>query len=326
MSSNLILKDLGFHQKPVTSCRWSHDGKYLGSSSKDKTCKISQLEPSGNIRSFHTASRSSSSEAYPRELYWNPTTSSSFCICADGYLEIWDVRAPRPGFKTAICKEFEYAAWSPDAKYIAYVDSGNRLDILDLAAGKTVAGTRSASELNELTWTAGSNYLLIATNGAELRTGDIEILSFGDNKIGSVDKITAHTERCHRVRIDRQYNRMAVGSADQTITLWELEDLICYKTINLDLAGINFDFSGDGKHLAVTSNSPPDTIDKKSYMFEVYDVCNGALLARQDMRHKVNNPAWHPTEKNLVVASVEDTSPSPAYMRMITLPKTLFDV
>ena len=71
-----------------------------------------------------------------------------------------------------------------------------------------------------------------------------------------MDSIFAHTEKCDRLKIDANYERMAVGSYEGSVSLWDLEDLICYHTLEVGEMVEDMSFSGDGRYIAITSKSP----------------------------------------------------------------------
>ena len=67
-------------------------------------------------------------------------------------------------------------------------------------------------EINELIWSANSNYLLIATASAD--SGNIDIIEFQSQKSDLLlyDTIAAHTSNCFTIKADSpNYRRMAVG-------------------------------------------------------------------------------------------------------------------
>ena len=77
-----------------------------------------------------------------------------------------------------------------------------------------------------------------------------------EEKVQLMDSIFAHTEKCDRLKIDANYERMAVGSYEGSVSLWDLEDLICYHTLDVGEMVEDMSFSGDGRYIAITSKSP----------------------------------------------------------------------
>mmetsp|Transcript_33488 Transcript_33488/g.66415 ORF Transcript_33488/g.66415 Transcript_33488/m.66415 type:complete len:113 (-) Transcript_33488:39-377(-) len=109
------------------------------------------------------------------------------------------------------------------------------------------------------------------------------------------------------MRVDALKQRLAVGSLDHCVSLWELNDMICTHTINMESEVRGMSFSGDGCYLAVVAEDPHVTI---------CDSETGEVLTRVATRQKLNSLAWHPSQSLLCVAA-EDKSASPQYLRFI---------
>ena len=64
----------------------------------------------------------------------------------------------------------------------------------------------------------------------------IDILSVAVNtdsaEIVPVTSVGAHTSNCYGLKIDKQHRNLALGSADFLVSLWDLEDMVCYNTIS----------------------------------------------------------------------------------------------
>ncbi len=147
MMQPVVIKDLNLHNKGVKSCRWSGDGRYLGTSSTtEKNTKISQLEPSGTIKSIQTIPNSQG--IY--QVVWNPTDSQHFALTGqDKFVEMWDVRAPRASAKIAVPSGTnDYASWSPDGRYIGAVNANGVFTVVDTRAGKCIADMKFATEVH----------------------------------------------------------------------------------------------------------------------------------------------------------------------------------
>jgi WD40 repeat protein len=147
MMQPVVIKDLNLHNKGVKSCRWSGDGRYLGTSSTaEKNTKISQLEPSGTIKSIQTIPNSQG--IY--QVVWNPTDSQHFALTGqDKFVEMWDVRAPRASAKIAVPSGTnDYASWSPDGRCIGAVNANGVFTVVDTRAGKCIADMKFATEVH----------------------------------------------------------------------------------------------------------------------------------------------------------------------------------
>jgi WD40 repeat protein len=99
---------------------------------------------------------------------------------------------------------------------------------------------------NEFAWSANSDHILVArgANGV----GGVDLISFTTNSNNSnkdssvkttheltlVDTINAHSAAGAVLRIDPTFSHMAIGSMDQTVSLWDLEDLVCRNSFALE--------------------------------------------------------------------------------------------
>jgi WD40 repeat protein len=111
---------------------------------------------------------------------------------------------------------------------------------------------------------------LIAAAGSTEGKGLVTVWSFGEGDITETAALTAHNSSCLNLKIDANFERMAVGSTDYGISLWNLDDLICYASAvseyafglaeyDISLANELFlrtsvrclSFSGDGRMLSV---------------------------------------------------------------------------
>lgn len=100
--------------------------------------------------------------------------------------------------------------------------------------------------MNDLVWTANSDYFLAATGGDGVGSVDIlSLLSAEGSKSSSsdssavselqlVESVSAHVANCLGMRTDIEKQRLAVGSLDHCVSLWELNDMICTHTINME--------------------------------------------------------------------------------------------
>lgn len=60
------------------------------------------------------------------------------------------------------------------------------------------------AKLNQVSWTAGSDHILCATEGAS-RCGDMEIIAFKNNELKLEGTMQAHSATCDKLAIDNRY-------------------------------------------------------------------------------------------------------------------------
>lgn len=122
--------------------------------------------------------------------------------------------------------------WSPNGEYIAV---GNRMDnlmVLDVTASKQFKKVTFGYEINEMAWGYNSDHILVATGGNDM--GTIDVIGFKGDTLSLVDTICAHTSNCYSLKIDPTFNKLAVGSVDHTLSIWNLDDLISYANVQFE--------------------------------------------------------------------------------------------
>jgi WD40 repeat protein len=89
-------------------------------------------------------------------------------------------------------------------------------------------------QVNELAWSYNGNYILAACGSTD-GYGGLDILSFSpDNELELVDTILAHSTNCMQLKIDPSYQRMAISSYDQGISIWDIDTMISTHTITVE--------------------------------------------------------------------------------------------
>lgn len=64
--------------------------------------------------------------------------------------------------------------------------------------------------------------------------GAVDLIYTKSSTLQIVSSVNAHTCNCVNVRVDSTFQRMAVGSLDHLVSLWDLSELICHHTFNLE--------------------------------------------------------------------------------------------
>ena len=221
-----MLKEVNFHTRPLTCLNWNKDGQYLASASSDKTCKIGAIEQSGNMKSIQSITLTASCA----QVCWSPIDPVRFALVGDDKaVELYDVRASRAASKLTSLGSNLYSAWSPDGKYLAVLNRSDSIVIIDVATTKQIKKVKFGYEINELQWTANSNYLLVGTAAND--SGNIDILHLHNNELNLIDTIPAHASHCYGLKIDNGLKRLAVGSSDFNLSLWDLGEMVCHHIV-----------------------------------------------------------------------------------------------
>lgn len=191
------------------------------------------------------------------------------------------------------------------------------MTVFDANTGSQIKKVKFQYEVNELQWTANSDHLLIATAGAD--SGSIDIIKFNGEELFLVDTIAAHTSNCFSLKVDSAvFRRMAVGSGDFNVSLWDLGDMVCHHTLPFDSAVRSLAFSGDGRFLAIAPDSQA--------LITVADVDKGCEVVKVDCKGSVVALSWHP-KLPLIALALDDrpvtggTVTNTQYMRLLSIPQ-----
>lgn len=74
------------------------------------------------------------------------------------------------------------------------------------------------TKLNQVSWTAGSDHILCATEGAS-RCGDMEIIAFKNNELKLEGTMQAHSATCDKLAIDNRYSGVCSSFSVRTVYL-----------------------------------------------------------------------------------------------------------
>mmetsp|Transcript_27530 Transcript_27530/g.60950 ORF Transcript_27530/g.60950 Transcript_27530/m.60950 type:complete len:309 (+) Transcript_27530:156-1082(+) len=293
-------KDVPGYTKAVHDLKWNREGNFLGMVSADKTVKIGQLDRSGAFQNVHSIPNSSQMI----QLCWHSNEDSRLAICGDDKnVEIWDVRGSRAAMKIPTMGNNINVAWSPSGNNIVVGNRNDVLTVIDVRKGQQLTKKKFLYEVNELAWSANDQYLFSATGGDGV--GAVDVLSMENGELTVVDTIVGHVSNSINLKVDPLYRRMAVGSLDLSISLWDLESLTCTATCPLEQEVRSMSFSGDGTCLAVAT-------DDTSVL--IVDCASGASLAKVEGRSKLHSLSWHP-KQNVLAVAVDDRSPVPQFLR-----------
>src|SRR5438046_2277546 len=114
---------------------------------------------------------------------------------------------------------------------------------IDRTAMKVASNHRQHVQTNGTTFDWSGNRLFI-TNGE----GCVKILHYPSFETDIT--LTAHTSSCTTVTMSPSGEVMAAGGGDAIVSLWDTQDWICIRTLNLTEAPVkSVDFSFDGSYV-----------------------------------------------------------------------------
>jgi THO complex subunit 3 len=185
----------------------------------------------------------------------------------------------------------------------------DNLAVLDVRMNRQLKKMKCTNEINEMAWSFNSDHILVTTGGSEM--GGIDIMGvtvYTDTaEFMPVTSVMAHTSNCYCLKIDKQFRRMAVGSADFLVSLWNLEDMVCYSTIScLDSPIRCLSFSSSGEYIAAAAEGNNLMICDTQTAQQVVSIdCKSPLMAL----------SWHPEFNLIAIAPDADAAAddSPRY-------------
>jgi len=294
------------HSKPVTCVAWSCNGDHLASGSNDRTLRVWLLDQGGSsVRQLHSINYGVAVE----QVCWHPSVPTRYAtISGEKELRLWDARSSRSTGAVNVGGENINLAWSPDGRYLAVGNRDDCITVVDVSKNKALRKTKFNYEVNELAWSPNSQFLFMTTGVAE-PGGTVQVQRHVRGEILRHEAtLAAHTSNCFSVRVHAGARRMAVGSADTLLSVWDLEEMYCMHCISrFDTPVKSLCFSGDGGHLAVTTDDSPDV--------HVCDTETGDLVLQVSTgTPTINAVAWHPSRPLLAVGLEK---PSMRYSRAL---------
>jgi len=170
-------------------------------------------------------------------------------------------------------------AWSPDGAAVAVGDRTDCVTVLDVRTHKALAVTKFDFEVNEFCWDASGTRFFV-TSGQ----GPVEVLFYPGWT--ARHSLAAHTGGCYCLALSPAGDTLAVGGADALVTLWDLEELACARTLaRLDKPVRAVSFSHDARFLAAGSQDP---------FVDISLAGSGEAAFRLETRAELNSLAWNP--------------------------------
>jgi WD40 repeat protein len=122
-------------------------------------------------------------------------------------------------------------------------------------------------------------------------------------KVSEIARIRGHSASITTLRPNLGWTRIATGSSDGLVCLWDTSDMSCTGVLDrADGQVRSISWSGSGTHLAASHG---DTNDLHKYL----DVCraDGTLIKRIVSPVSINHVAWCPIAP-LIAYSLDDTA------------------
>ncbi|TPX74247.1 hypothetical protein CcCBS67573_g04497 [Chytriomyces confervae] len=286
------------HKAKVLSVAWSQSGARLATGAYDQSVRVfslqgNQVSPTATVLLGHAADVD--------QVIFHPQIEHVLASAgADKTVRLWDVRTnSKPIHVIQTPGENINIAWSPDGNTIAVGSKDDVITFIDPRGGSAAsAETSTASktpsqkyiwhtlkrdyEVNEIKWDNSGNFFYLTTGH-----GTVQILEFPSFK--PVHAIAAHTGNCYCIDFDPMGRYMAIGSNDSLVSLWDLDEYVCIRTLGqLDMPVRVMTFAHCGEIIAMAG-----TEDKA---IDIASVETGETLYSVPVSTAPETASWHPSK------------------------------
>ncbi|XP_074642173.1 THO complex subunit 3-like [Tubulanus polymorphus] len=282
---NNRIKELPAHSSKVHSVAWNCDGRKLASGSFDKTVCIFSLERDTRLGKENTFRGHSDSVD---QLCWHPSNPDHLATASgDKSVRMWDCRSSKSVATVNTKGENINICWSPNGHTIAVGNKEDLVTFIDVRSHKVKVEEQFKFEVNEISWNnEGDLFFLTSGNGS------IHILNYPDLKLQYV--LNAHPANCICIEFDPKGKYFATGSADALVSLWDMNELVCVRTLSrLDWPVRTLSFSHDGKLLASAS---------EDLCIDIAETETGEKVTEVPCESPTFTVAWHPKRYLLAFA------------------------
>lgn len=247
-------KDIRGHRSSIHSINWSIDGRKLASGHSDGLIKIWTID-NGSVK--ESLELKAGHSAGVEQVCWHPTEPDILAsVSLDKTLRIWDGKTGSCLKKVPIGGECINLCWHPTGSILAVGTKDDTISFWQIKSVRIAAEEdmillhkqKFPMEVNEFKWHPVHHDRFFLTSGH----GCVEIYEFPS--LTKLSSYHGHTSSCYTVDFTQDGTRLAVGSGDALISLWDVDEMICYKTVGrLEWPIRTVAFSKDGQLLAAAS-------------------------------------------------------------------------
>uniref|UniRef100_A0AC35GHQ1 THO complex subunit 3 n=1 Tax=Panagrolaimus sp. PS1159 TaxID=55785 RepID=A0AC35GHQ1_9BILA len=164
-------------------------------------------------------------------------------------IRTWDARSTRYASKVTTKDANLYLSYTPDDNYIIFADKGDSVGLLDLRANAVLDTVAFKEETNEIVVHPNGKYAFVGMSG-----GKVDIINLPN--LTHVKTIKAHPylSSCQSLSLSPDQKYLAVGASDACCSIWDLEEMICVRTLQrIDYPVRSVSYSHCGNLLAMGS-------------------------------------------------------------------------
>ncbi|NPA51838.1 MAG: SH3 domain-containing protein [Aquificae bacterium] len=279
------IKTLKGHTDAVNDLVFSKTGKYLISTSADKTVKIWDLKRMKLVKTLEGHADTVTSVDISKDGKYIATGSW------DGSINIWDFKTGE--LLTTIEGIFSYindVAFSPTDRLLAAAGIDKKIFIFDYELAELVNEIKGHTDaINSLAFSPNGKYLVSASSDRTVKVWSV-------HKGELLKTLAAHNDIAKSVAYSRNGKYVASGGWDNTINVWDTKKWLIYKKFQSPALFVNsVDFSKDSRFLATAhwDNS-----------IHIWNIQTGEdIKSKQAFRSYVTVVKFSPTQRIIAAGS-----------------------
>ncbi len=237
------------HRGVVTELAVSPDGTRVAAKGDDGTIRLWELDSGRELAHLGEPDTGLFRVRSPMGLEFHPHGRSLAYGGQGGKITLWNVDSGAVERQLEIEADFSLALrWSQDGARLAV--AGQRIKprrtelfVLEAATGAILARRESDSDLGDLSWSPSGDQLALSSGHS--------VYLLDPANAGELRKLEGHEATPGTLAFTPDGRRLASGSGDETLRVWDLETGEALLTLRSPGAGVvDLQFSPDGSQLA----------------------------------------------------------------------------
>ncbi|MBD2211233.1 AAA-like domain-containing protein [Nostoc linckia FACHB-104] len=272
------------HTGSVNNANFSPDGKYIVTTSRDKTAKVWDKE--GKLLATLTGHTGSVNNAN-----FSPDGKYIVTTSEDKTAKVWDKEGKLLTTLTGHTGSVNNANFSPDGKYIVTTSRDKTAKVWYREGNLLTTLIGHTSSVNNVNFSPDGKYIVTASRDKTAKVWDKE------GKLFST--LTGHTSSVNNANFSPDGKYIVTASADSTAKVWDREGKLLTTLTGHKIYVNNANFSPDGKYIVTTSEDKTAKVwDKEGKLFSTLTGHTSS----------VNNANFSPDGKYIVTASRDKTA------------------
>ena len=238
-----ILADLEGHLHSTWSVSFSPDGRYVASSSQDKTVKIWEIQTNKCVSTLEGHDDSVLSVSFSPDGRYVASAST------DKTVKIWEIQTNKClSTLQGHTEMVNSVSFSSDGRYVASASTDSTVKIWEIQTNKCLSTLQGHTEIvTSVSFSSDGRYVASASTDSTVKIWEIQT-----NKCLST--LQGHTWEVTSVSFSSDGRYVASASRDKTVKIWEIQTNKCLSTLQGHTWEVtSVSFSSDGRYVASAS-------------------------------------------------------------------------